>query len=198
VRRNLDVSGRETRVEHIARTERQLASMSSPLATSTKKLMYLARQVADKTVEDALVQMRFSKKKMAKEVRWQLELARDAAVVQRGMGLGRVNGEVLPEGKEVKIQTKDGKWMTIQDTTRLYVEQAWVGRSGLRKVTRMKRARGRHDKLESPTSTISLVLKEEKSRIREYEEREAKKARKAPWVHLPNRPVTAQRPYYSW
>lgn len=43
-----------------------------------------------------------------------------------------------------------------------------------------------------------MVIKEEKTRIREHEERQAKKARQGPWVHLPNRPVTAQRPYYSW
>lgn len=42
------------------------------------------------------------------------------------------------------------------------------------------------------------MLKEEKTRIREFQEREAKKAAKKPWVHLPNRPVTAQRSYYCW
>lgn len=47
-------------------------------------------------------------------------------------------------------------------------------------------------------TALTLVVKEEKTRIREYREREAKQAKKAPWVHLPNRPVTAQRPYYSW
>jgi hypothetical protein len=45
---------------------------------------------------------------------------------------------------------------------------------------------------------ISLVLKEEKTRIREHRERVAKKYRQGPWVHLPDRPVTAQRPFYSW
>lgn len=47
-------------------------------------------------------------------------------------------------------------------------------------------------------SVINMVLKEEKTRIRQHEERVAKEAKKAPWVHLPNRPVTAQRQYYSW
>ena len=50
----------------------------------------------------------------------------------------------------------------------------------------------------SPNTGISVVLKEEKTRIREHKEREAKKLRQGPWVHLPDRPITAQRPYYSW
>lgn len=45
---------------------------------------------------------------------------------------------------------------------------------------------------------ISFVLKEERTRIREYDEARAKEARQGPWVHLPNRPITAQRPYYTW
>ena len=43
-----------------------------------------------------------------------------------------------------------------------------------------------------------MILKEEKTRIREYEERLTKEKAKGPWVHLPNRPVHHQRPYYSW
>jgi hypothetical protein len=34
--------------------------------------------------------------------------------------------------------------------------------------------------------------------MREHEERVAKKLRQGPWVHLPNRPIPSQRPYYSW
>jgi len=45
---------------------------------------------------------------------------------------------------------------------------------------------------------INFVLKEEKTRIRQHMERVAKKAAADPWVHLPNRPVYGQRPYYSW
>ncbi len=88
VHRNLSAYGGESRVERIARTERSHLSKSPPLPTSTKKLVHLAHQIQGKTVEDALVQMRFSKKKMAREVRWQLEEARDTAVVQHGIGPG--------------------------------------------------------------------------------------------------------------
>jgi hypothetical protein len=43
-----------------------------------------------------------------------------------------------------------------------------------------------------------VLLKEERTRIREYEEREAKQVNKGPWVHLPDRSIHGQRPYYSW
>lgn len=43
-----------------------------------------------------------------------------------------------------------------------------------------------------------MILKEEKTRIREHKERQEKKHRQGPWVHLPDRPITAQRQYYSW
>lgn len=45
---------------------------------------------------------------------------------------------------------------------------------------------------------ITLILKEERTRIREHEEREAKKSAKGPWIHLPNRNIYGQRPYYTW
>jgi len=45
---------------------------------------------------------------------------------------------------------------------------------------------------------LSVVLKEEATRIRLHEEREKKTQNRKVWVQLPNRPVTAQRQYYSW
>ncbi|CAK7215669.1 39S ribosomal protein L22, mitochondrial [Sporothrix bragantina] len=206
VGRMLDPKGKETREERLARTERMLLHKSMPIPTSTKKLVHLARQISGKTLEDALVQMKFSKKKMAKEVLWHLEEARDMAVVERGMGLGRV--QTAAEGAEedaassssngFKIQTKDGRWLMITDPSRIYIDQAWVGKGAWRSVETEYRARGRLNQLWSPSSFLSVVLKEEKTRIRQHDERKAKEAKKAPWVHLPNRPVTAQRPYYSW
>ncbi|KJR86689.1 mitochondrial large ribosomal subunit [Sporothrix schenckii 1099-18] len=206
VSRMLDPKGQETRDERLARTERQLLHKSMPIPTSTKKLVHLARQISGKTLEDALVQMRFSKKKMAKEVLWHLEEARDMAVVERGMGLGRVQkqNEADGEGAEasspnaIKIETKDGRWLEITDPSRMYIDQAWVGKGIWRSAVTEYRARGRRNTRWSPSSFLSVVLKEEKTRIRQYDERLAKEAKKAPWVHLPNRPVTAQRPYYSW
>ncbi|KAK4452690.1 ribosomal protein L22/L17 [Podospora aff. communis PSN243] len=193
IRRGTDPFSVEPRAEKIARTERVLRSKSPFLATSVKKLVHLARQVQGKTVEDALVQMKYSKKKMAKEVRVQLERARDLAIAERGMGLG-----TKEKGEEIKIQTKDGKHLKISDTTRMYVAEAWVGRGPWRGQRLVFQGKGRTSVHKKPSTSISVVLKEEKTRIREHQEREAKKYRQGPWVHLPDRPVTAQRPYYSW
>ncbi|KAL1891409.1 39S ribosomal protein L22, mitochondrial [Sporothrix stenoceras] len=202
VSRLLDPKGQETREERLARTERQLLHKSMPIPTSTKKLVHLARQISGKTLEDALVQMRFSQKKMAREVLWHLEEARDVAVVERGMGLGRVQKKDAEDSEStshpIKIQTKDGKWLEITDPSRMYIDQAWVGKGIWRAAQAEYRARGRRYTRWSPSSFLSVVLKEEKTRIRQHDERVAKEAKKAPWVHLPNRPVTAQRPYYSW
>ena len=163
VGRMLDPKGKETREERLARTERTLLHKSMPIPTSTKKLVHLARQISGKTLEDALVQMRFSKKKMAKEVMWHLEEARDMAVVERGMGLGRVqaaqtdasDADAAASPNAVKIQTKDGRWLTITDPSRIYVDQAWVGKGAWRSVETEYRARGRLNQLWSPSSCMS-------------------------------------------
>ncbi|KAH6617579.1 ribosomal protein L22/L17 [Chaetomium tenue] len=205
VHHQTDPFSREPRAARIARTERQLTSKSPTMATSTKKLVHLARQIRGKTVADALVQMRFSKKKYAQEVRLHLEESRDLAVVERGMGLGKKKkgdgdnaGSSSSSSEVVEIQTKDGKWIKVDDPTRMYVAEAWVNRGSLRGKLPEYRARGRMNILKLRSASISVVLKEEKTRIREAAEREAKKLRQGPWVHLPNRPVSAQRQWYSW
>ncbi|KAI0376892.1 ribosomal protein L22 [Hypomontagnella monticulosa] len=185
-----------SRDERIRRTEKQALSASPALATSTKKLVHLSHQIVGKTVDDAITQMRFSKKKMAREVKWQLEEARDRAIAAHGMGLGPVNSEALQ--KPLKIQTKDGKWIDVADPTKLYVDQSWVTKGPYRGARIQYHARSRTSVMWRPTASISIVLKEEKTRIRQHNERVEKQAKKAPWVHLPNRPVTAQRQYYSW
>lgn len=143
VHQGTDPFSQESKEAKIKRTERELLSKSPLLATSVKKLVMLARQIQGKTLEDALVQMRYSKKKMAAEVKVQLELARDMAVVERGMGLGKVTGELLDEGEEIKIQTKSGKHLAISDPTRMYVAEAWVNRGPWRGRQLDYRARGR-------------------------------------------------------
>ncbi|KAF4976896.1 hypothetical protein FZEAL_6498 [Fusarium zealandicum] len=188
--------GRLTKEERIKMTERQLLHKTEFMATSVKKLVMLARQIAGKPVDDAILQMKWSKKKFAAEVRYYLEEARDLAVAQRGMGLGEVNGEVFKAPR--KIQTLDGKWLEVTDPTRMYIAQSWVGRGPWRGKKIDYKGRGRMGIIRHPSTSLTVLLKEEKSRIREYEERVAKKDKKGPWVHLPNRPVYGQRPYYSW
>ncbi|KAK3317001.1 ribosomal protein L22/L17 [Apodospora peruviana] len=200
IRRGTDAFSREPRADRIARTERQLTSKSPWIATSTKKLVKLAHQIQGKTVSEAVAQMRYSKKKWAQEVRFELEKARDQAVVERGMGRGPAipEGEETPVHKEIKIQTKDGKHLTIDDPTRMYVAEAWVNRGKFRQPRIDYRARARMSLLKRPTTSISVVIKEEKTRIREHDERTARKLSRKPWVHLPDRPINGQRQYYSW
>ncbi|KAI1802132.1 ribosomal protein L22 [Daldinia bambusicola] len=185
-----------TRAQRVRLTEKEHTSASQPLPTSTKKLMFLSRQIAGKTVDDAINQMRFSKKKMAREVRYQLEEARDNAIAAHGMGLGAAQGKTLDKPR--KIQTKDGRWLEVSDPTTLYVDQSWVTKGPWRGMRIQYHARSRMSQMWRPSAAISLVLKEEKTRLRQHDEKVEKQARKRPWVHLPNRPVTAQRPYYSW
>lgn len=45
---------------------------------------------------------------------------------------------------------------------------------------------------------ISVLLKEEATRIRLSEERQKKKENKKLWVQLPDRPITQQRQYPLW
>ncbi|KAI0967284.1 ribosomal protein L22/L17 [Xylaria arbuscula] len=187
--------GKLSRKEQIKRTEKELRSTSTHLPTSTKKLVHLSHQIVGKTVDEAITQMRFSKKKMAREVRYQLEEARDEAIARRGMGLSSEDTQLA---KSRKIVTKDGKTVEVQDPTTLYVDESWVTKGPDRGARIQYHARGRMSFMYRPTTKIDLVLKEEKTRIRQHDERVAKEAKKAPWVHLPNRPVTAQRQYYSW
>lgn len=162
VARATDPFSRESRLAKIKRTEKQLHEKSPWLGTSVKKLVHLSRQIAGKTVEDALVQMRYSKKKMAKEIAYQLELARDRAVVERGMGLGavKVQSENAPEEGQKgerrvvqQIKTKDGKHIEIDDPTKLYIAQSWVERGPLRGYRKSPRARGRMDLIKKPSTS---------------------------------------------
>lgn len=151
---------REPRLAKIKRTEKELHEKSPWLPTSVKKLVHLSRQIAGKSVEDALVQMRYSKKKMAKEIAYQLELARDRAVVERGMGLGGVKVEGQEEGRRVieKIQTKDGKHIEVEDPTKLYIAQSWVERGPWRGFRKSPRARGRMDLIKRPSTSKTCIL----------------------------------------
>lgn len=80
--------GRMTKAQKLARTERESVYKSHFLPTSTKKLQKVVNQIAGKTVSEALVQLRFSKKKVARDVIKGLEIAQNEAIVGRGMGLG--------------------------------------------------------------------------------------------------------------
>lgn len=154
--RDIKKRGRLSRKQELKQKERELLSKSHYFQTSTKKLMFLARQIAGKPVDEAILQMRFSVKKAAKDVKHHLEHARNEAIVRKGMGLGKLNGTT---GPAVQIQTKDGKRLKIEDRTRLYVDQAWVGKGDFGR-TMEYRARHTRNILKNPTACkISLNLK---------------------------------------
>ncbi|CBY00702.1 hypothetical protein IAQ61_011609 [Plenodomus lingam] len=79
--------GRLTKAQKIARTERQSLYRSHFLPTSVKKMQKVINQVAGKSVSDALVQLRFSPKKVARDIIKGLEYAQNEAIAERGMGL---------------------------------------------------------------------------------------------------------------
>ncbi|KAK4695006.1 hypothetical protein P7C71_g2669, partial [Lecanoromycetidae sp. Uapishka_2] len=204
--RDIRGRGRLNKTEKILRTERSHLAKSPWIKTSVKKLFPLARQIAGKPLTDAMIQMRFSKKKAAGDVLKHLEYARDQAVVMRGMGLGKVaatdvaNGEAEGEKAEEErlvVEDKKGKRRVVTDRSAMYVDEAWVGR-GKYESGSDHRARGQIHRLRLPYTSISVVLKEEATRIRLADEREQKRQRKKVWVPLPDRPITAQRQYPLW
>ena len=150
-------------------TERQSLSKSPLIGTSIKKLFPLANQIAGKPIEEAIVQMRFSKRKAAQDVKKHLEYARDEAIVKRGMGLGQVGAteEEAQDGEGSKrqrlqermriVEDKKGTKRVVIDSTQIYVDQAWVGRGSYSKSPSF-RARGRVDMLRHPTTSESPLI----------------------------------------
>ena len=151
--RMIQRNGRESRADVITRTERRVRHKSPFMATSVKKLVKVAHQIAGKNVDDALLQMRFSKKKVAREVRFHLERARDKAVAIHGMGLGQQNGQGLLETPRT-IKTKDGQWLDVKDPTRVYVAEAWVNKGPWRGFRIVSQGRGRRSRWMRPSAGL--------------------------------------------
>jgi ribosomal protein L22 len=195
--REIRKRGRISKEVQIKRTERESMSKSHWFKTSVKKLGPLARQIAGKPLDEAILQMRFSKKKAAKDVLGHLEHAKNVAMVRAGMGLGAPAGT---SAEPVTVTFKSGERKKITDPTSIYIQQAWVNR-GPYGFGMDHRARGQINKLRPPATGISVVLKEEKTRVREWQQREADALRKRKaqlWTQLPDRKVSAQNQYYSW
>jgi ribosomal protein L22 len=228
--RSIRRRGRLTRTETLLRTERSSLSKSHFFKTSVKKLMMLARQIAGKDLDEAMLQMRFSKKKAAREVLAHLKHAKNEAIVRRGMGLGpnspyireaEESSHAPPKEKAPEDEDILGKVSKAQnprtvypmpetpmwkpkdhhpDLTKMYVSQAWVGRGTYSK-TLDHRARGVVNIMRNPHTSISVLLKEEKTRAREAKEKAAREWKKRVtkvWTQLPDRPITTQRPYYTF
>jgi ribosomal protein L22 len=131
--------GELTKAEIIKRTERECMVGSAMFKTSTKKLVHLARQIAGKPIDEAIVQMQLSKKRVAQDVMKHLEYAKNLAIVSRGMGLGKAEDR---QGDPIEIELKDGKRKLITDHTGIYIDQAWVNK-GEESITPDYRGRGR-------------------------------------------------------
>jgi ribosomal protein L22 len=140
--------------DYLTRTERKCASNSAWLKTSTKKLSLLARQIAGKSIDEALLQLRFSVKRPAIEVAKHLEHARNEAIVKWGMGLGEAEDK---KGDPITIKLKDGKKRLITDRTALYIEQAMVQR-GTYELQPEYRARGKMNILKKPYTGKSTSI----------------------------------------
>lgn len=195
VMREIRKRGRIPKPIQIQRSERESLSKSHWFKTSVKKLGPLARQIAGKNIDEAILQMRFSKKQAAQDVLGHLEHAKNVAMVRAGMGLG--SSEPI---KPITVTLASGERKRIEDPTAIYIQQAWVNR-GPYGYDMDHRARGQINTLRPPSTGLSVLLKEEKTRIREWEDREAKALRKRKaqlWTQLPDRKITAQNQYYSW
>ncbi|KAF1948983.1 ribosomal protein L22 [Byssothecium circinans] len=236
-------NGRVTKAIKLARTERESTYQSPFLPTSVKKLTRIMHLIAGKTVEEALIQLRFSPKRIARDVRKGLMIARDEAIAKRGMGLGGAQATLdalearkareveldaleaeypaleeddideegfepyLADGtrrqerpnkdKGTLIELKNGSRKRVLDETEMYIDQAWVGR-GEKGVSPEFRARGRVNMLTHRTAMFTILLKEEKTRIRISQEMQKKRENRKLWLPLPDRPVTSQRQYCLW
>lgn len=233
--RQIRSRGRLTKEMRLARTERTSLSRSHFFKTSMKKLAPLARQIAGKPIDEAILQMRFSAKKAAKDVRKHLINARDEAIVARGMGLGLPSPadisnppagsvESLPSTENSSSSptsvtsfapdpsitpplphqnpTKSFRRGHTADPTSIYIAQAWTNRGPYGRELDY-RAFGRINMMRPPHTGLSVLLKEEKTRMREKTEKEAKAIRrrmgKNMWTQLPDRKIQGpQGQYLLW
>lgn len=212
--RHVQRGGRLTREMQIARTERKHVSKSHFMKTSMKKMMPLARQIAGKSIDEAILQMRFSKKRVAQQVLEHLVVARNEAVVVKGMGQAtRVNPDAaIPMAPMIlnpsttvsephQTATKTLKKGEQASATDIYVAESWVNRGPYGKEPEY-RARGRMNIRRPPHTGISVMLKEEKTRTREKSEKESRVIRrrlgKGAWNQLPDRPIIRQSQQVLW
>lgn len=199
ITREIRRRGRISKAVQIARTERESLTKSHWFKTSIKKLVPLARQISGKNIDEAIVQMRFSKKKAAKDVLEHLEHAKNIAAVRNGMGMSEP-GDKDAKRNPTTIILKSGEKMKITDPSAIYIAQAWVNRGPYGR-DYDHRARGQINLLRPPYTGLSVILKEERTRIREWEDRETKALRQRRsqlWTQLPDRPIYGQNQYYSW
>ncbi len=115
----------------------QALAKARAIRSSARKLNLVAASIRGKSAAGALVQLRFEKRRIALEVLKVLKAA--VANAENNHGL---------------------------DVDKLYVAEAWVGRSFVMK--RMHtRGRGRSAGIEKPFSNLTIVVKEREPKIKE-------------------------------
>ncbi|KAL1919934.1 mitochondrial 54S ribosomal protein uL22m [Calcarisporiella thermophila] len=166
-------------VDHTsAVTSSQLATTeywfrSSNFKSSPRKMAMLARQIAGKPVNKAIMQMEFSAKRHAKKILHNLAFARTNAQKQLGFN---------PEN--------------------MVVAQAWVGKGRYLKRV-MPHGRGRHGIMHHPTSHVAFILKEmpkqqDGGRAARRNIRGWKETKRAVLPLPENKPIINPKPFYNW
>ncbi|WBW74639.1 mitochondrial ribosomal protein subunit L22 [Schizosaccharomyces osmophilus] len=127
--------------------------------SSLKKAGNLCRQISRKPFYHALLQMKFSEKRVSKSIASALVNAREDAVAKAGL-----------------------------DEKTLYIDQAWVGKATYIKKL-VTRGRGGHAVHRRPRVRITVLLKDERALLRDLKRRNDRINSRRVWSPLPNRPV---------
>ncbi|EPY51211.1 ribosomal protein subunit L22 [Schizosaccharomyces cryophilus OY26] len=132
---------------------------SNILRSSLKKAGNLCRQIARKPFYHALLQMKFSEKRVSRSIASALVNARKNAVSKAGL-----------------------------DEKTLYIDQAWVGKATyIKKI--ITRGRGGHAVERRPRVRVTVLLKDERALLRDLQRRNDRTNSRRVWSPLPNRPI---------
>ena len=141
---------------------------SLTLKTSVKKLGNLTRQIANKDIDFAITQMRFSPKRAARSILRGLEHAKEEAIKLQNMKEGQI-----------------------------IVDQAWVGRNIYRKQL-WPRARGRTNVRMRPYTHFTVMLRTLETVHKRRAKVKQRKLESMVRRPKETKPIYNARPYYTW
>ncbi|KAI8051280.1 ribosomal protein L22/L17 [Syncephalis plumigaleata] len=154
-------------------TAKEFCASTSNFKTSTRKLRFLANQIAGLDVQEAIRQMEFSAKKSSKKILGTLALARNNARLQKSM-----------------------------DPAKLYVARAWVGKGQYLKRIRYH-GRGQFGTMHHPSAHLKFALRERGPAPLPSDRSQRRNIRgwhmtKKVWTALQDKPIYNPKPYYNW
>jgi large subunit ribosomal protein L22 len=155
---------------------------------SHRKLNMLARQIAGKPIDHAILQMEFSQKRAAKRIKSSLVLARQHAVEYKGMDRSKlVIGTVIVS--------------TVQTSGLIgVIGQSWVTK-GPKQLKRIEfKGRSKMGIRQHPDSRLSVILQEGKTleeKARLLRERKLNKIR-SPGLLREDKPLVNVPPVFAW